>query len=258
MLWTGRATETGALSEVVQSRMPETRRRMAEEPAPSETDTVAPIDISAAFNAGPVEPALNVDLTGMQPGSITARRMLFDLRAAGDKSVVLVGTEGNQPNPLPREAAVPVGVDATSLVFLHAVARPATNKEAYRLIWDFDDSADLLGWYEVVYEDGFVQTVPVRYGVNVLEWNWRPGKTRAGGANYCYAGDAVPVGGPQAPFSFFAYEWKNPRLGKVIREVRLKGTTGFRGAVPGFEDRFGDVIPNNAVILKAISYTKPR
>lgn len=61
-----------------------------------------------------------------------------------------------------------------------------------------------------------------------------------------------------SPVTFFAYEWKSPRLGKVIKEVRLKGTTGFRGAVPGFEDRFGDVIPNNAVMLKAISYTRPR
>jgi len=97
--------------------------------------------------------------------------------------------------------------------------------------------------------------VPVRYGVNILEWNWKPGVTRDGGANYCYAGDAVSLGNN---VTFFAFEWKNPRLGKVINEVRLKGTTRFRGAVPGYEDSFGEVIPNNAVILKAISYTKAR
>lgn len=185
--------------------------------------------------------------------------MEFEVDEREGKSVVVVGTQGKEPNPLPREAGIRVGVDATSLIFLQAAARPATNKEAYRLIWDFDDSADLLGWYEVVYEDGFVLTIPVRYGVNILEWNWSAGKTRSGGANYCYAGDAVRLGGgARGTVTFFAYEWKNPRLGKVIREVRLKGTTGFRGAVPGFEDRFGGVIPGNAVMLKAISYTRAR
>ena len=53
-------------------------------------------------------------------------------------------------------------------------------------------------------------------------------------------------------------EWENPRLGKVIREVRLKGSTGFRGAVAEFDNCYGGVIPNNAVILKALSVVKKR
>jgi len=44
----------------------------------------------------------------------------------------------------------------------------------------------------------------------------------------------------------------------VIREVRLKGSTGFRGGDPGFENHYGEVIPNNAVILKALSVVKKR
>jgi hypothetical protein len=255
MLWTGRAVDTVALSNLMQARMPETRLQLTGEPAPSETEQSASLDISPAFNMGPREDMFAVDLSGVKAGEANSGRVAFALREQGGKSAVVVGTEGKQPNPLPREVnRIPVGVDASSLIFLHAAARPATNKLAYRLIWDVDDSADMLGWYEVVYEDGFVQVVPVRYGVNILEWNWKPGKTRTEGADYCYAGDAVPLGNA----TFFAYEWKNPRLGKVIKEVRLKGTTGFRGAVPGYEDTFGEVIPNNAVILKAISYTKAR
>jgi hypothetical protein len=53
-------------------------------------------------------------------------------------------------------------------------------------------------------------------------------------------------------------EWTSPRLGKVIQEIRLKGSSRFRGAVPGFENAFGEVIPINAVLLKAISYTRAR
>jgi hypothetical protein len=256
MLWTGRAMEPVALSDVVEARMRETRRRLEGEPAPSETESVATLDISPAFNMGAHEDTFGVDLSGVKAAEATSGRVVFALREQGGKSAVVAGAEGKERNPLPREVnGIPLGVDATSLIFLHAAARPATNKDAYRLIWDFDDSADLLGWYEVVYEDGYLQVVPVRYGVNILEWNWKPGVTRAGGANYCYAGDAVRLADN---VTFFAYEWKNPRLGKVIKEVRLKGTTRFRGAVPGYEDSFGEVIPSNAVILKAISYTKAR
>jgi hypothetical protein len=60
------------------------------------------------------------------------------------------------------------------------------------------------------------------------------------------------------PITFFVFEWQSPRLGKVIREVRLKGSKGFRGAVPDFENYYGEVIPNNAVILKALSVVKKR
>ena len=41
-----------------------------------------------------------------------------------------------------------------------------------------------------------------------------------------------------------------PRLGKVIKEVRLKGTTGFRGGDPGWVNDFGPVIPTNGVIFE--------
>ena len=54
------------------------------------------------------------------------------------------------------------------------------------------------------------------------------------------------------------FEWESPRLGKVIREVRLKGSIGFRGPVAGFENCYGQVIPNNAIILKALSVVERR
>ena len=86
---------------------------------------------------------------------------------------------------------IAIGVDATSLIFLHAAARPATNKESFRLIYDQEDTADLLGWYEVVYADGFVTTIPIRYGVNIQEWNWA---ARTSARDYCYGADAVRAG----------------------------------------------------------------
>jgi len=124
------------------------------------------------------------------------------------------------------------------------------------LIWDQQDTADLLGWYEAVYEDGFVTTIPIRYGVNILEWDWG----RRDSANgYCYGADAVVVSGEGANrITFFAYEWINPRRGKVVREVRLKGTSDFRGGSGEFNNDWGPVIANNAIILAALSVVKKR
>ncbi len=259
LLWSKQPLEAGELSRITQARMPEARPRLTGQIPPSTTgDTVVPLDISARFNSQLRESTLSVDLSGIRTGKMVSGNLLFDLGNSRDgNQVVVVGTEGQKPNPLPREVGgIRIGVDATSLIFLHACAIPATNKEAYRLIWDFPDSADLLGWYEVVYEDGLPEVIPVRYGINILEWNWG---TLKSANSYCYGADLVACGqGESSPVNFFAVEWTSPRLGKIIREVRLKGSSQFRGAVPGFENAFGEVIPNNAVLLKAISYTRAR
>ncbi|PYU97884.1 MAG: hypothetical protein DMG10_29700, partial [Acidobacteria bacterium] len=260
MLWSKEALERTELSRMTQARMPDIQRRLSGVTPPSETgDPVVPLDISASLNLPRRESTFAIDLSGMQEGRITVGHRIFELGGADSirgKAAVVVGTEGREPNPLPHDVdAIKVGVDATSLLFLHACAKPATNKEAYRLIWDSDDSADLLGWYEVEYEDGLPEIIPIRYGVNILEWNW--GQQPAG--SYCYGADLVACGShEQNAITFFALEWTSPRLGKVIQQIRLKGSRRFRGAVTGFENDFGEVIPNNAVILKAISYVKKR
>ena len=216
--------------------------------------------MAASLNFGGVDAGAGIDLTGMKTGMAHLGRIAFDLSSNQSpnqsKSVAIVGTDGENKTGLPREVSVKIGQDATSLVFLHAAARPATNKESFRLLFDQDDTADMLGWYEVVYEDGFVSTIPIRYGVNIAEWNW---EKRTSARDYCYLADAVQLGASaDKPVTFFAFEWKNPRLGKKIVEVRLKGTTAFRGGDPDFTNNFGPVIPSNAVMLKAISVVKKR
>jgi hypothetical protein len=141
--------------------------------------------------------------------------------------------------------SVEIGQDASSLLFLHACDARARNATAYRLIHNFDDTADLLGHYEVLYADGFVATIPVRYGVNVLEQAWTPTARRD---EYCYLADPVELAPGK---TFFAYEWPNPRLGKVIKSVSFKGTSGFVGAM-------GQVLKNNGVVLRALTVVKPR
>lgn len=261
MLWSKKELSSDGLYQYTQRLMPEVRPRLSGKVPPSGVgDPVVPLDISSSLNAPSQEPAFSVDLSAMREGRISSGPRVFDLPgpdSAGGKTCVMVGTRGTEPNLLPREVpGIKIGHDVTSLIFLHACARAATNKGAYRVIWDEDDSADLLGWYEVVYEDGLPEIIPVRYGVNILEWNWIKGRPARA---YCPAADEVVCGqAPDGPITFFAYEWVSPRLGKVVEEVRLHGSNRFRGAVKGFENAFGDVITNNAVILKAISMVPRR
>jgi hypothetical protein len=261
MLWSKQVLNPAELSALTQALIPGIRQRLSGVTCPSEIgDAVVALDISRAYNMPQREPRFEVDLSRIQKGRITVGRRVFELGGADSserKTAAVVGTEGREPNPLPRElTGIRVGVDATSLIFLHACAKASTNKDAYRLIWDFDDSADLLGWYEVIYEDGLPEVIPIRYGVNILEWNW--GKQQPT-AKYCYGADLVACSPDEEnPITFFAFEWTSPRLGKAISEIRLSGSKRFRGAVPGFENSFGEVIPNNAVILKALSYVRRR
>ena len=123
---------------------------------------------------------------------------------------------------------------------------------SYRYIHNFPDTADLLGWYDVVYEDGFVNTVPVRFGVNILPLGWgkQPDVIAKGNIkefSYAYEADLVERGDQ----TLFAYEWVNNRFGKVVKEIRLHGTTGFR-------DTKGKPTPDNAVILAGVSVVKKR
>lgn len=200
---------------------------------------------------------LGLSLEDMAAHAVQHNRVPFDLKRTNGLRAIVVGTEGAETTGLPTAVTnILVGISPTSLVFLHASARHAKNRESYRLIWDQPDTADLLGWYEVVYDDGFVSTIPIRYGVNILEWNW---DRRASAHDYCYNADAVAVGDHATnSVTFFAYEWVNPRLGKVIQEIRLKGTTGFRGGSDDFNNDMGPVIASNAVILAALCVVRKR
>ena len=133
----------------------------------------------------------------------------------------------------PEAAPIAIGADVSSLVFVHSCARPARNAAAYSGTWNFADTADLLGWYEVVYEDGLSVSVPLRYGVNIRE----AGRTPASPKGLTYYADAVDRGGT----TLVSYEWVNPRFGKIVREVRLHTAR-----------------PDNAVLLAALGAVPKR
>lgn len=257
ILWSGKVMTDRELQDKVQTMTPAIRQHLSGITPPSATEnSVVPLDISQSFNTSGDLPELKVNIPPSSEKSLRFHRMVFQLKSWNGRHGIVVGTEGTRPTGLPRAVTgIPIRIAPTSLIFLHAAARPAANRESFRILWDQQDTADLLGWYEVVYEDGFIITIPVRYGLNILNWQHEPPKfTKHFNQRwYCYEADALNAGEVDRPVIYYAYEWINPRLGKVIREIHLKGTTQFRGASEHFSNAWGPVIEDNAILLKAIS-----
>jgi hypothetical protein len=233
---------------------------------PSEDgDSVVPVNIVSYFNASSGKEMLGADLGSLKTGRLNVREKIFELTDSSVKSgkcAVVVGTEGEKGNyPVYEVKGIKIDEDVSSLIFLHACAKPANNEKAYRYIYNFDDTADLLGWYEVIYEDEFVETIPVRYGVNIIEWNSNPsdetkkweGKTGEPQGTYCYDADAIECSTSirDNPITFYAFEWVNKRFGKKVKEINLKASKNFKSYR-------GKVIQDNAIILIAMSVVKKR
>lgn len=237
-LWSRNWPDERKLTRIVQALMPEIRRNLSGQSLPSENgEPVVPVDISAYYNATSTSQAQIGDR--LKAGQFAGRNALF--RAAKDGGILAGDLAG-----IPQAATgIRIGEDASSLIFLHACAKPAANAKVDAYVYNAPDTADLLGWYEVLYEDGLVETIPLRYGVNILDWNWgaEPGPGR-----YAYRAEAVDCG---ATLSCFAFEWVNPRFGKVIREVNLKVSEGFKSARAG-------TLSGNPILLRAISKVPKR
>jgi hypothetical protein len=183
--------------------------------------------------------------------------------------VIAVGTIGKGENPLPVAVeGISINEDVSSLIFLQACAIPCENQKAYFNIPDFFDTSDLLGWYDIVYEDGFTIKVPIQYGVNILEWNpggesrldKMEGETGAPQNMYCYEGDPVTcsLNSNDNPITFFSFEWVNPRFGKKIKEVNLHGTVNYMATQTDYGKPVYKPLKSNAVLLAGISKVKKR
>jgi len=263
LLWSGDSITAADLVSTVRYLMLDIRTYLSGERLPGqENNEIASLDLAPYYNYDARADILNLDLRHLQNGPLGESR--FNLPSSADskdkKAIVVSSGDKNLGDVPEKVAGIEIDDDASSLIFLHATARPAGNEKGYRKIYDFQDTADLIGWYEVVYEDGFIATIPLRYGVNILDISarkrdtdaWPQGKTGAPQNFYAYQADIIECAeNPLDSRSFFAYEWKNPRFGKIIKSVSLCGTSSDRRTG-------GKTVSDNALILLAISYTKKR
>jgi hypothetical protein len=235
-------------------------------------DAVESIDISSHFNLSKSSKVFNISLSSLKSGKIQSHEKSFNLVFSADRSgkcAIGVGSRGKGDNPLPvKVEGIPVNEDVSSLIFLHACALSSENQKAYFNIPDFFDTSDLLGWYEIVYEDGFKVTVPVQYGVNILEWNpageerldKNEGETGSPQNVYCYNADPVicSSGSELTPVTFYAFEWINPRFGKKIREINLCGSINYQATQTDYGKPVYAPMKSNAIILAGLSKVKKR
>jgi len=235
-------------------------------------DPVVPVDISPNLNYKTGTRIFNADLGTLGSGEIKTRNMSFDLvspaKASGN-TLIIAGSEGKEEIQIPnRVNGISIHDDASSLIFLHACLKPAANQKAYFNIPNFFDSADLLGWYEIVFEDGYKEIVPIQYGVNILEWNpggeksldSREGDTGSPQSAYCYMADPVRVSaeGQKEPVMFFAFEWVNTRFGKTIKEVNLHGSVNYQALQQDYGTVVTEPMSSNAIVLAGISKVTKR
>lgn len=176
LLWSSHSINQKDLSDIVAGLMPSVRAGFKAQRIPSaDGDVVEPVDISSLYNLPKDSKVFNINMSTIKSGDIQLDKKVFNLvnseKASGNCAIV-VSSVGTGENPFPAKIeGIPINGDVSSLIFLQACALPSGNQDSYFNIPDNFDSSDLLGWYEVVYEDGYKAIVPIQYGVNILEWN---------------------------------------------------------------------------------------
>jgi hypothetical protein len=264
LLWSTHTLNQTDLGEIVRDLVPVVRSGFRGERIPSEDgDPVAALDISKNMNLPSDTKVFGVKLSALKSGEVRLGTKVFNLVGTGNR-LLAAGSYGKDKNPLPNAVkGIKINEDVSSLIFLHACAIPSANQKAYFNIPDFFDSADLLGWYEIVYEDGYKEIVPIQYGVNILEWNpggeksldKREGDTGSPQSAYCYEADAVACSGDMKskPVTFYAFEWVNKRFGKKVKEVNLYGSVNYQAQEQDYGKVVASPMVSNAVIVAGIS-----
>ncbi|MDP3003411.1 MAG: glycoside hydrolase family 20 zincin-like fold domain-containing protein [Bacteroidales bacterium] len=272
-VWSSHTINQRDLAAIVSELMPLVRSNLSGIRIPSKDgDAIEPVNISSKFNLSKESKIFNINLSSLKSGEVRSQVRKFNLDNSAHESgncAIAVGSVGKGENSLPSVIdGISINEDVSSLIFLHASALPSENQKAYFNIPDFFDSADLLGWYEIVYDDGFKAIVPIQYGVNILEWNpggddrldKREGETGSAQNIYCYQADPISCSSNiiNNPITFFAFEWVNPRFGKKIKEVNLHGTINYQALQTDYSKPVTELMRSNAILLAGISKVKKR
>ena len=144
----------------------------------------------------------------------------FNIVSSEDNAVIVIDREENERNHV---ITIPINRRANSLVFLHASTTAGMKIHTHYAPFRCPNlSAECLGIYEIVYEDGYKEMVPIKYGENIAEWN----KT-------IFCGFADPIlRYEKEGASLYAYEWINPCYDRKISHINMLGVKGSSKARP--------------------------
>ncbi|WP_316810112.1 glycoside hydrolase family 20 zincin-like fold domain-containing protein [Pedobacter heparinus] len=228
LLWSKSYLSPNQLSTMMEPLVAETYKNLSGKTLPSDDGAkVSPVDISRLYNSSLTKGTDSLGQKLLQ-GRVSSGNRTFDLKPADDQAGIAMVVSSQKAEARPSLKGIPINKDVSSLLFLHASAKEAGNRKGYYSQYNFDDTAELLGWYEIVFEDGFVETVPIRYAVNILDWNLnkriKKDKMTENTSTHAYQAVAVDCSAAgDTSVTFFAFEWKNTRFRKKIKEVRLCG-----------------------------------
>jgi hypothetical protein len=225
LLWsTHWPTKEEAVKRVM-SMLPAVRERMQGTrlpPIERRPNRQRTIDLSMSFNAALAGDTW--DLTGLKEGTFTAN----GLRCRLGRGVVVVRRPHQASKRFPPGVEIPVGRRFARLVFLQTCTG-----QGRRPVHAGDDtffpreSSELVGLYDIVFEDGMVLAAEVRYDENVSAWN-------AGLAGLLYHARCILAGSlpDGSPLVIWGNEWTNPRPDEPIRLIRFRGARGTSDAMP--------------------------
>ena len=125
-----------------------------------------------------------------------------------------------------------VGKHAATLLFLHGAHISQEARKTFFLRKNYHDPTfgPLIVRFQVRYEDGTVDFIPIRFGWNIAEWKIAPHRR---GLLAKYPGDARSIwegrtsaaeklGYTENDIAIYQYEWVNPFPGKKIMELIME------------------------------------
>ncbi len=161
----------------------------------------------------------SLSLAGAPAGRIESEGLPFEL-AGGERPFLGVRKAGESV------AGIPVDRSAASLLLLHGSVGRGVNVNTYTSNYR-EDTAELLGWYRITWEDGLETSVPISYGRNISALG-------GGYGDQVYFAHTVKLGedAQGRPLLAQALEWVNPRPNRRVRSVDLVGADAASGAWP--------------------------
>jgi len=249
MFWSTQWPSRERALKMVAGLLPEVRQRMHADDIPSSvvwTRRFHTQNIAKAANAALKEGTW--DLSGLQGGEMVFNGLPVRLPAGRGRGAVVVARPGEEGTyPLVVEG-IPVKGCYNSLVFLQVAAkagRPPVHAGDATMYPR--DSADPLGCYQIIYQNGQKDLAVIRYGENVGAWD------QGLGAMYYDSRSIVAGELPDGrPLVVWAYEWVNPRP-----EIPIAGVSmfGIRGRTRPRQDYIEGVFP---ILLGITAVERPR
>jgi hypothetical protein len=229
LLWSVHDPKKEDALEHVGDLLPTVRGLLAANPLPSfaaDPMRFEVLDIASAFSHPPHGEGW--DLSGLKPGRHYVEGLPYaisDPATWGGRSTVVVARRAGDE---PTRAALPIHGRWASLVFVQSATgegRPTIH--AGDQTHFPRESSELLGFYEIRYEDDLIATHEIRYDETVGRWN-------KGLALPLYF--ARPLMAGKLPDGraavVWASEWANPRPDVPIASVTLVGSPGPSDARP--------------------------